>query len=268
MTSPRSMPGAGRFAARAILVLLFACEPRSIDAIVARDAELGPDASRDAASDANAPTDAASDAIDAGRDVWYRERFDDGIGFFTPTDLQTPDGHRDGRPGEFGGVFDEWHTPDLGDGDRSLTLYKTANLATVRWRLALPNDTGRAIEGVRLRYDVETAWVRFQSADESAPEYDTNAHHVAWYDGSTLLARSGDVVNVAVGEADRARWLTDEDQDRLGLRIVGVVHELPDVRVAPGETWIVEWGFDPSESRAERHMSVGIDELVIEAMNE
>jgi hypothetical protein len=264
MRSPRTTRGTCLFVARVILVALVACEPRSIDAIIARDAETR-DASRDATTDADAPTDGASDA---GGDVWYREPFDDGIGFFTPTDLQTPEGHRDGRAGEFGGVFDEWHTPDLGDGDRSLTLYKTANLATVRWRLALPNDTGRAIEGVRLRYDVETAWVRFQSADESAPEYDTNAHHVAWYDGETLLARSGDVVNVAVGEADRARWLTDEDQDRLGLRIVGVVHELPDVRVAPGETWIVEWGFDPSESRAERHMSVGIDELVVEAMNE
>jgi hypothetical protein len=95
-----------------------------------------------------------------------------------------------------------------------------------------------------------------------------NSHHVAWYDGGTLLARSGDVANVAVSEADRARWLTTDDQDRLGLRIVGVVHELPDVRVPPEETWIVEWGFDPSAISAERHMSVGIDELVVEATNE
>lgn len=239
-----------------------------MDAIVARDA--APDGTtRDAANDAS--NDSSNDAAnDDGsvRDVWYRESFDDGIGFFSPTDQQTPAGYRDGRVSDFGGVFDEWHTPNLGDGDRSLTLYKTSNTATVRWRLTLVNDTSRTVEGVRLRYDVETAWVRFQSTDELAPEYETNAHRVAWYLGGTLLARSGDVVNVSVSEADRARWLTHEDQDRLGLRIVGVVHELPEIRVLPGETWVVEWGFDPSTTRAERHMSVGIDDLVVEAMNE
>ncbi|MCB9636655.1 MAG: hypothetical protein H6721_31480 [Sandaracinus sp.] len=242
-----------------VCTLFFAaCAPTTVDAIVRRDAAV--DAS---------PSDAATPdafATDGATDVWYRESFDEGVGFFTPTDQQTPAGYRDGRASEFGGVFDEWHTPDLGDGDRSLTLYKTANLATVRWRLTLPNDTGRTIEGVRLRYDLETAWVRFQSADENAPEYDTNAHHVSWYDGNTLLARSGDVVNLTVAESDRARWLTNDDQDRLGLRVVGVVHELPDVRVLPGQAWVVEWGFDPSDTRAERHMSVGIDELVVEAL--
>ncbi|MEM9191148.1 MAG: hypothetical protein AAGF12_18340 [Myxococcota bacterium] len=229
-----------------LVALAVGCSTRGLDAIVPGD---------DATTEqGNAPIPTPL----------YSNDFDQDIEGFTPTDRSTPPGFREASPGDFGGIFDEWWSPDLGDGDRVLTVFRSQSADTVRWRLRVENRTGASIEGIRLTYDAQVVWARFQAVDIESPEYGVRADHITWFEARTeeVLARAPDLVNFDVGPTELQRWLNNEEQEALGLLVRNVQHDLA-LGAAPGESIEVDWGLELGNDEAERHLNIGINNLVV-----
>lgn len=228
-------------------------------------------------ADGGAGADAAADAgvHDAGlppgpfckaqQPYLYCNDFDSSIAGWS-ADGTTGPGFIDAKPADWGGTNDEYWSPDLGDGDRSLTFYKSSNTSTARWRIALTNPYPYPIKAISISFTVEVPWVRFQGVDSKAPEYGLRFARVS----TTSVAKTGDTStlhgapldNMKVSNAERARWLTRAERTALSLRLPSTTYSAT-LPVGPGESFTLALERDGYAPADEENMNVGIDDLVV-----
>lgn len=196
--------------------------------------------------------------------------FDNALAGWAPTDNDSPPGFREGRPDDNPGVFDEWWTPADG-GDRELAIYRSSHTSQLAWGRSFRNDTGRRLVGVRVTYDLRIHYARFQGAEAAAPDFGLRQVRVAW---ALTSIREPDAVspaltNASLGPELLSGWIDQAGAAGAGLVEENVVQELTGVDVAPGERLFLQWG-PPfvGAPQTERHLSVGIDDLLVEAIPE
>jgi hypothetical protein len=193
----------------------------------------------------------------------YFNDFNAHVDGFEPADYGGPPGFQDARPETFGGLYDDWWTPDLGDADRMIAVFRSQEANSAVWRLRITNDGAEALSSIRLIYDVRVAWARYQGADPGDEEFAERSAQVSWFAGGGVVGRSPVLDNGRLGPSDRAVWLSRERSGQLGMLAEGVTHDI-EVDVPPGGALRLEWGQElVSDGGRFRHLTVGIDNLTI-----
>jgi hypothetical protein len=200
--------------------------------------------------------------------AFYCNDFDISIKPWVPTDEYTVPGYIDATAATWGGSHQEYWSPDLGDGDRALTFYRSSSTSTVRWKIDLVNNTGAPITKIILTYDLEAPWVRFQGTDPAAPEYNVREAVVAWFvdDGtgfSYAHVKSPTLSNEKVTASVAQKWLESGEMDALQLRMVDQGHVIDKLQIAPGQPFALALGRDGYGGSLEKHINIGVDNLVV-----
>jgi hypothetical protein len=163
-----------------------------------------------------------------------------------------------------GNEMGQYWTPDLGDGDRAITMYRTGLGHHVGWQAQLINTTPAAVSEIEVTYDLEGPWVNFAAAEKSLS---AQIYWVAETVGDGGKARTAAVSspkldNALVDAQHKARWLDNVKMDGIKLRVTGQVARLTGAQIAPASRFVVRFGisvYDPQSN----YFNVGVDNVKI-----
>ncbi|MCU0958465.1 MAG: autotransporter outer membrane beta-barrel domain-containing protein [Pirellulaceae bacterium] len=161
-------------------------------------------------------------------------------------------------PADWGGVYQEYWSPPLGQGDRALTFYKSqVNDAPPWWRVSFTNTTGKTIHTLQMIYDLESPWARFNSAT-------IRDGAVRWYvntgSGPVAVATSPALRNTLV--TTPTVWFDDAQMDALGLAARELTFTVVGLTIQPDATFTLEVRSHVASSNS-RNMNHGIDNLIV-----
>ncbi len=200
---------------------------------------------------------------------FYCSDFNATLDEWQPSDEETPAGYINAQAADFGGVFNEYWSPDLGDGDRALTVYKSSNTNICRWQRTFLNSTGKTIIALNGSFDLEVPFVRFQGAEPASGQYNIREAVVEWvFNGPGAVNKKSSpsvrLQNTLVKETDRVKWLKDGQMDALNLRVAKQTFSFSGLSVASGQSFTLYMGRDSTASGLEKNMNFGVDNLLLQ----
>ncbi len=198
---------------------------------------------------------------------FYCNDFNASIDSWTPTDDYTPSGFVDAKSTDSAFNFNEYWSPDLGDGDRCLSVYRTSNTSSVWWQRTFINSLPKAITDITLTFDVKAPAVRFQGTEPLSSDYGIRKNKIDWWaDGSELsfAVSSPELTNEKVPPSEIKKWLSVKRMDDLGLHLTQYTFSIPNLNIAPQVSFTLKFGQSGYSVFEDKHMQIGIDNLVID----
>ena len=198
--------------------------------------------------------------------ILYADNFDGNIDNWQELTIGDPTGIEDPTcPEDWGGVFNQYWSFRAESPDRALTLYKSNANNSIGWRLELTNNTGQPLTELRMLFDFEVPWVRFDATE--------NTRLAAFevfvdQDGPGGMARqnigaSPVLSNAGVPAGEARRWYTDAEMDAFGLSARDIFIDATGLNIPDGQTYYLEFGTigaGPAGVNG-RNMNEGIDNL-------
>jgi len=166
----------------------------------------------------------------------------------------------DAAPADWGGSAGIYWTPDLGDGDRSLSMYKTAVGETHWAEIDFVND-GAAITQLDFTYDLESHWTRFaDNGREGILKFELDVNGGGFNEIHASMVHDDSQVT----SGNDATWLDDSTADGFGLIDIDQMFSAA-VDIASGDNFTIRFGNlgDEGLGGSSRNMNIGIDNLSI-----